>query len=225
MDPNGEGKRVMIFRRIRRYTEFAMLLHWLVAAGIAFLFVHGFYMMRIDEAQRLPDLNLHRSVGVLVFALVVVRIGWRIAHPPPHVPMPEVQAWMANYVHLLIYALLVINGIAGTAGWIASGDPIVFFGVPLTDQRAAHPGMNHLCILVGLATARLLIVMIVLHVLAVIKHEWFDEDRLLSRMLPGPTILLRLRPEEIVQRMREWRQRRRTLRASRDKGGAPIARE
>lgn len=215
-NPDGEGTLVTFFRRIRRYTEFAMLLHWLVAAGIAFLFVHGFYMMRIDEAQRLPDLNLHRSVGVVVFALVLVRIAWRITHPPPHVPMPAYQAWIANYVHLLIYTLLVINGIAGTVGWLASGDPIVFFGVPVAGARAAHPEVNHLCILVGLATARLLIVMVALHVLAVIKHEWFDEDRLLSRMLPGPAILLRIRPEEIVQRMREWRQRRRAARAAPD---------
>lgn len=213
------------FRRIRRYTEFAMLLHWLVAAGIAFLFVHGFYMMRLERAQRLADLNVHRSVGVVVFALVLVRVWWRMVHPPPHVPMSDVQARIANYVHLLIYALLVINGIAGTAGWIASGDPIVAFGVPLTGQRAASPEIDRVCILVGLATARVLIVVIALHVLAVIKHEWFDEDRLLSRMLPGPTILLPLRPEEIVQRMREWRRRRREQRALRENGGAPIARE
>ena len=111
------------FRRIRRYTEFAMLLHWLVAAGIAFLYVHGFDMMRIEESQRLPQLNLHRSVGVTVFALVLVRIWWRMTRPPPEIPMPEVQTWIANLVHLLIYALLVVNGIAGTVGWIASGNP------------------------------------------------------------------------------------------------------
>jgi cytochrome b561 len=70
-----------ILSRIRRYTEFAMVLHWLVAAGIAFLYVHGFDMMRIEESQRLPQLNLHRSVGVTVFALVLVRIWWRMVAP------------------------------------------------------------------------------------------------------------------------------------------------
>lgn len=204
------------FRRIRRYTEFAMLLHWLVAAGIAFLFVHGFYMMRIEAAQRLPDLNLHRSVGMVVFALVLVRFWWRMKHPPPEVPMPPFQASIAHYVHLLIYELLIINGIAGTAGWIASGDPIVFFGMPLAGARTASPDLNHLCIVVGLTTARILIVMIALHILAVVKHEWFDRDRLLARMLPGPAILLPLKPGEIVRRMRERRRRLREQRASRE---------
>lgn len=213
------------FRRIRRYTGFAMLLHWLVAAGIAFLFVHGFHMMRIPAAERLPDLNLHRSVGMIVFALVLVRFWWRMRHPPPHIPMPAFQASIAHYVHLLIYELLIINGIAGSIGWIASGDPIVFFGLPLAGARAASPGLDHLCVIVGLTTARILIVMIVLHVLAVLKHEWFDKDRLLFRMLPGPAILLPLHPAEIVRRMRERRRRLREHRAARAKPQGEVARD
>jgi len=215
---------VTFYRRIRRYTGLAMLLHWLVAAGIAFLFVHGFYMMSIEPAQRLPDLNVHRSVGVVVFVLVLVRFAWRLTHHPPEVPMPPFQASIAKYVHLLIYELLIINGLAGLVGWIASGDPIVFFGLPLAGERTAAPDLNHFCIIVGLTTARILIVMIVLHVLAVIKHEWFDKDRLLFRMLPGPAILLPLHPAEIVRRMRARRRRLREERALRA-SGAERARE
>jgi cytochrome b561 len=202
-----------------------MLLHWLVAAGIAFLFIHGFYMMGFEGAERLPHLNLHRSVGVTIFALVLVRLWWRFTHPPPPMPMPEVQSWVAGYVHTLIYALLIVNGIAGSVGWFASGDPVVFFGVPLAGERAAAPSLNRLCIFVGLTTARILIVVVVLHIIAVIKHEWFDGDKLLSRMLPGPAILLPLRPGEIVQRMRESRRRRREERALRKNGGTPARRD
>jgi cytochrome b561 len=223
---NNRGSFVKFFLRVRRYTWLAMLLHWLVAAGIAFLYVHGFYMMGFEVSQRLPHLNLHRSVGVVVFVLVLVRALWRTLHPPPQeAPMPALQAWIATYVHLLIYVLLIANGIAGTAGWVASGDPIVFFGVPLTGERTPAPDLNRLCILVGLTTARALLVVIVLHVLAVIKHEWLDKDRLLSRMLPGPAILLPLRPGQIVRRMREWRRRRREQRALRGNGGTPTARQ
>jgi len=199
---------VRFFRRVRRYTEFAMLLHWLVAAGIAFLYVHGFDMMRLQGAEHLGQLNLHRSVGILVFALVLVRIWWRITHPPP-------------LVHILIYVLLVVNGIAGSVGWIASGDPVVLFGVQLAPERTPSPALNHLCIQVGLTTVRILAVVIALHVLAVVKHEWLDRDRLLERMEPGPPILLPLRPRDIAQRIREWRSRRRELPASSDNTRAP----
>jgi cytochrome b561 len=186
-----------------------MAFHWLVAAGIAFLYVHGFDMMRIEGPDHLVQLNLHRSIGVTVFALVLLRIWWRMTHPPPEIPMPKVQAWIANVVHLLIYALLVVNGMAGTVGWIASGDPVAFFGVQLAPGRAADPALNQLCVLVGMTTARLLVLMIALHVLGVLKHEVFDRDRVLERMMPGPPIVLPLTPREIAQRMRERRRKRR----------------
>jgi hypothetical protein len=60
------------------------------------------------------------------------------------------------------------------------------------------------------------VVVIALHVIAVVKHEWLDRDRILQRMLPGPSILLPLQPKAIVQRLRERRQRQRELRASND---------
>jgi cytochrome b561 len=206
---------VKFFERMRRYTEFAMVLHWLVAAGIAFLYVHGFDMMRLPASERLPQLNLHRSVGVVVFALVLVRLWWRFTHPPPEVPMPALQAKVAGFVHVLIYALLIVNGIAGSIGWILSGDPIVFFGMQVAPARAASPALEHLCVVVGMTTARALVVAIALHVVAVVKHEWLDRDRILERMLPGPPIPVPRQPKAIMQRLREWR-RRRELRASND---------
>ena len=130
--------------------------------------------------------------------------------------MPEAQAWIANLVHVLIYALLIVNGIAGSVGWIASGDPIVFFGVDVAPGRAPSPALDHLCVLVGLTTARVLVVMIALHALAVVKHEWLDHDRLLQRMLPGRAFLLPVSPREILRRIRERRQKRREESASRE---------
>ena len=206
------------FRRIRRYTEGAMALHWLVALGIAFLFIHGFRMMEIPADERLHELNVHRSVGVLVFVLVLIRIWWRLGHPPPALPMPPLLAAIAHFVHFLIYVLLVINGIAGSVGWVASGDPIVFFGMDIAGERTPWPRLNHLCIMIGLATARILLAAVAVHVLAVIKHEVFDRDRTLERMLPGPAIVVPLRPGEIIERMRERRRKRRQQKAAEKAG-------
>ena len=212
------------YLRIRRYTEFAMLLHWLVAGGIAFLYVHGFDMMRMQGPERLVQLNLHRSVGITVFALVVVRIWWRMTHPPPEIPMPKLQAWIANFVHILIYVLLVVNGIAGSIGWIASGDPVAFFGLEVAPGRTPSPALDHFCVVVGMTTARILAVVIVLHVLAVLKHELFDRDRLIDRMEPGPPILLPRSARQIMQRIRERRQERAQA-ALAAQGRTPIAPE
>ena len=210
------------YRRVRRYGRVAIALHWLVAAGIAFLFIHGFRMMHVAGPDRLSAFNLHRSVGVVVFALVLVRIWWRATHPPPHFRMPPVQQWVANYVHLLIYALLVLNGAAGTVGWIASGDPIVFFGMTVRPEATQHPHLNRFCLAIGFTSARALLVLIALHALAALKHHVLDGDRLLSRMWPGHTVLLPLHTIEMLQWAKK-RQKRRRVHAGRcDKCGASL---
>jgi cytochrome b561 len=193
------------YRRVRRYGRTAISLHWIVAAGIAFLFLHGMQMMHLDEAERLPALNLHRSVGVVIFALVLVRIGWRCMHPPPHFRMPPLQAWVAHYVHLFIYGLLVANGIAGVVGWITSGDPVVFFGIELLKEGERHTVVTRMCVAVGGTTARALLVVIALHALAALKHQAVDRDRLIERMWPGRTMLVSLRTAELLLRSKKRR--------------------
>jgi cytochrome b561 len=183
---------VALYRRIRRYGRAAIALHWVVAVGIFVLFVHGATMMLIPEQQRLPALNLHRSIGVVVFALVMVRIWWRVTHPPPPLRLAPELEWVADFVHILIYALLVANGIAGTLGWLASGDPIVFFGGQLRSPRDPQPQLTRVCLVIGFTTARALLVVIALHVLAALKRHVVDRERLLERMWPGRTIMVTL---------------------------------
>ena len=207
------------YRRIRRYGTPAIALHWLVALGIFVLFVHGATMMLIPEHARLPALNLHRSIGVVVFLLVLARIAWRLRHPPP--PMRMAHEAVAHYVHVLIYALLVGNGVAGMVGWLASGDPIVLFGWPVRAAHAPAPQLERICLAIGFATARALLLAIALHALAALKHHVVDRDRLLERMWPGRTILVTLLSalSTLVPRnagARKKRASRRSRRARRD---------
>jgi cytochrome b561 len=199
-----------LYRRIRRYGTPAIALHWVVALGIFVLFVHGAAMMRIAEAHRVAALNLHRSIGVVVFVLVLVRIWWRANHPPPSFRMPELQEWLAHYVHILIYTLLVGNGFAGVVGWFASGDPIVFLGLELRGERDRRPELTRWCVTIGFATSRALLAAIVLHALAALKHHLLDHDRLIARMWPGHTILVTIQ-RTILEPMRRRRRSRTRL--------------
>ena len=149
-------------------------------------------MMLIPEHHRVPALNLHRSIGVVVFVLVLFRIWWRLTHPPPPMRMAPRLEWIVHYVHVLIYALLVANGLAGILGWLASGDPIVFFGWELRSLRDPQPQLTRFCLAIGFATARALLFAIALHTMAALKHHVVDRDRVIERKWPGRTILVTL---------------------------------
>jgi cytochrome b561 len=184
----GKGNSVTLYRRVRRYGAPAIALHWLVALGIFVLFIHGATMMLIPEEHRLAALNVHRSIGIVVFALVLFRIAWRLTHRPPTLRMRPRDEAIAHFVHNLIYALLVANGLAGAIGWLASGDPITFFGWELRPAHDPQRQVARICLAIGFATARAMLFVIALHVLAALKHHVLDRDRLLERMWPGRTI-------------------------------------
>ena len=93
----------------------------------------------------------------------------------------------------------------------------------VTGDDAASPMLNRVCLAIGLGTARTLIVVIALHVLAAVKHQCLDYARLIARMIPGRTILLP-RTIELVQWARKRRRGGRADRGCCEHCGAPLAR-
>src|SRR5512135_1387415 len=100
----------------QRYTRFAVALHWIVAIVVFAQFALGWLMQEIAKeppGPRASAFNVHKSVGLVIFALMLVRIAWRLSHPPPALPpMPRWQARAALANHLLLYALLVVMPLA-----------------------------------------------------------------------------------------------------------------
>src|ERR1700675_1723748 len=100
-----------------RYTTVAMALHWLVAAIVLGQFALGWWMQEIPKqppGPRAEAFNLHKSIGLVVLALMLARIAWRVGHPPPPLPaMPRWQARLAQATHLFFYAVLVALPVTG----------------------------------------------------------------------------------------------------------------
>ena len=74
---------------LERYTKTAVVLHWLIAALLIAEFAHGWWMQEIPKQPpgvRADAFNLHKSVGLVLLALVLVRLGWRLAHRAPGLP-------------------------------------------------------------------------------------------------------------------------------------------
>ncbi|MET0372512.1 MAG: cytochrome b [Sphingobium sp.] len=168
-----------------RYTLIARILHWLMAVLILFNLWLGIAHDSLPkEWQVMP---VHKSVGLTVLALAVVRLIWRLAHPAPPLPaaMPHWEKLSAHGAHWLFYAFMLLVPLSG---WImtSAGDrplhwfflfDVPTFAVSKADAIVgiAHEGHE----LMGFAWLALLVV----HVAAALRHHFILKDGVLRRML------------------------------------------
>ena len=184
----GEASERMETISPTRYTTTAITLHWLVALGILGAFSLGLYMQDLPlSPAKLKLYSYHKWAGVTIFLLVLVRLGWRITHPAPPLPL-SVPAWqrrLAAGAHHLLYVLLVCIPLSGWLMSSAKGFQTVWFGVlPLPDllpkDKALGDALAGLHQFLNLSMAALVTV----HVAAAIRHHLHGGDAVLSRMLP-----------------------------------------
>lgn len=169
-----------------RYTTLAIVLHWLVAAIVLAQFPLGWWMQEIAKqppGPRAAAFNLHKSIGLLIAALMLARIAWRLGHPAPPLPaMPRWQSGLAHATHILLYALLVALPLTGYLGSAFSGYPVKFFGIALPAWAAKNAELKEWMSGAHLALAWMLAVAFVLHMAGVVKHTFVNRDGLLWRM-------------------------------------------
>ena len=100
----------------QRYTGSAIILHWVIALAIvtnvtlAWLWPHN-----LPDAQVRPAIDLHKSIGITVLGLGIVRLQWRFSHPPPALPT-TFQVWEArasHWAHILLYVIIFAMPLSG----------------------------------------------------------------------------------------------------------------
>ena len=172
-----------------RYTTVAIVLHWLIAALVLFMVGLGWIMDEIPKGtpERAYWFNLHKSVGITIGLLVVVRLLWRLAHQPPPLPssMPAWQVAAARVTHVLLYALLVAMPLVGFLASNFSKFGVRFFGLRIGPLFAEDQAMRDALQDLHGALAWVLVVLAVVHVAAALKHRLVDRDEVFDRMLPG----------------------------------------
>jgi cytochrome b561 len=172
-----------------QYTMLAITLHWVMALLIIGLLVLGYYM--VDIPKGVPDrasyFNLHKSFGLLAAIMVLMRIGWRLVHPAP--PLPGgIVPWTvkaAGLNHLFLYLCMVLQPLTGYLSSSFNKYGVKFFGIELPRWAGEDANLRDLFMVFHHQLSILLIALIVLHVLAALKHLLLDRDRIFQRMLPG----------------------------------------
>jgi cytochrome b561 len=168
------------------YTPIAKGLHWLMAVLILGLLVLGIYMHELPlSPQKLQLYSWHKWAGLTVFALVWLRLAWRVTHRPPALPAsmsPRMQ-WLAHAGHAALYGLMVVIPLSGWLMGSAKGVQTVWFGVlPIPDLLPRDKAMGDLLQEVHEALNWLLMMTLAGHVLAALWHHFVLKDDTLRRM-------------------------------------------
>jgi cytochrome b561 len=171
-----------------RYSAVAQAFHWIIVA----LIVTQFVLANLEDdlpigVHKLALLARHKSFGMTILMLAILRLLWRLKNPPPPLPagMTSLERVLARATHAAFYVLLFAMPITGWMMSSAKNYSVSWFGLftwpNLIGKNAAAYDFLH-------ATHEILsdvlFVVAVLHVLAALKHHFWNKDDVLVRMLP-----------------------------------------
>ena len=190
-----------------KYTNVAIVLHWLIGIAILFMFVLGWFMTELpketpkttsfdifnlglitwgveeEQSQRSFYFNLHKSVGLSLLMLIALRMYWRFTHRPPAF-LSSMKLWekrLAKATHHSLYLLMFLIPLSGIIMSAGSKYGIKWFGIkviPGFDDKAIRELFFEFHEIFGL----LLLLILILHILGAVKHSIVDKDGTLRRM-------------------------------------------
>ncbi|WP_047540286.1 cytochrome b [Methylotenera versatilis] len=190
-----------------RYTKTAVILHWLIAIAILGMFALGWYMTDLPKEgpkQMAYDLfdwgiytwqlneeasprtfyfNLHKSIGITLFGLIIIRILWRITHKPPAL-LATYKAWerkLATGTHHLLYLLMIAMPLSGLITAVSSKYGVKWFGLPFI-KGLDDAGLRDIFKEAHEIIAIIILVALFLHIAGALKHKLIDKDDTLKRM-------------------------------------------
>jgi cytochrome b561 len=171
-----------------RYSAVAQAFHWLVAALIVTQFVLAYSADDLPiGAHKLALLARHKSFGMTVLMLAILRLLWRLRHPPPELPlgMTALERMLARATHIAFYVLLFAMPMTGWLMSSAKNYSVSWFGFFTWPNLI---GKNETAFNLLRSTHHLLsdvlFAIALLHILAALKHHFWNKDHVLLRMLP-----------------------------------------
>jgi len=182
-----------------RYTSVAVILHWLIAVMIIVMIFAGWRTDDMRQAMLAGDtsvdpmtvamlFNWHKTTGLIILALSLFRLVWRLTHRQPALPegMNSFERYAATATHWAFYALVIGMPLGGWVAASASSFPSFFFNVEslpipqlIGDDEAVYAVVSQ----VHSKSAWAILVLLGLHIAAALKHHIIDRDDVLTRMV------------------------------------------
>lgn len=182
-----------------KYNNTAIFLHWFIALAIILQLAGGLWMVRAIHADATKELaynfyQYHKAIGLTILVASLFRLIWRLMHKAPPLPdhMNLFERFAANASHIAFYFLMIAIPLLGWAMVSTSpyGLPTLFFDLfewPhlsfLTDS-ANKAQINELSEEGHEYASYLMILLVFVHIAAALKHQFFDKDNLINRMIP-----------------------------------------
>ncbi len=171
-----------------RYSGTAIFLHWLLVLALLAQIGFGWFLEDVPRGApaRTVYVNLHKSTGILIGLLILVRLYWRLTHRAPALPA-AVPAWeqkSSKWSHALLYLCMLVMPLSGYIASNFSQYGVNFFNaVKLAPWGADNVAVYALFNRIHVVTSWLFVALIGLHVLAALYHL-AARDGLFGRMWP-----------------------------------------
>lgn len=179
---------------ITQYGAVAQLFHWIIVCLIVTQFVLANKADALQGAAKIPTLALHKSVGMTILALAILRLLWRWLNPVPPMPndTPGWQRLAAHASHWALYGLLLVIPLFGWLMSSARNFPVSWFNLfTFPDLIAPNRPRYEFFHDTHELLASILFYVALVHIAAALKHHFVNRDNVLRRMLP-----VRLKPEK-----------------------------
>ena len=170
-----------------RWGSVAQFLHWLIVALIITQVILALSAEQLHGMAKLAMLARHKSVGITILMLALVRLAWRLINPTPPLPLTlkPYERLLANFTHAALYVLIFALPITGWIMSSARGFPVSWFSLfqlpdLVTKNRPLYEAMQE----THEALAWTLGAVALLHLLGALKHHFVLKDTVLRRMLP-----------------------------------------
>ena len=172
-----------------KYSKIAILFHWAIAILIGTNILLANLAEDLPRAARAVYMSPHKAIGISILILTIGRISWRLGHRPPSIPaqISSLQATVGRVAHILFYILMIVMPLTGWLMIGAKGNaaPVDFFGLFTIDMAV---GKNAMLADIGHEGHEILVtplfVLIGLHILGALKHQFIDKMPFVQRMWP-----------------------------------------